>query len=116
MASGAYQIGAVNYKVWESALAAKKVDPQDVKVIWQTPPYPDYQWSIRGDVDQRWGEGFAEKVKGALLAIDQPELLAAFPRSSFVSADNTDYTATRDTAIAIGLIDGPSDGPVDGLN
>ena len=94
--------------------------PRAVKVIWQTPTYPDYQWSIRGDVDQRWGEGFTEQVKVALLAIDQPELLAAFPRSSFVSADNTDYAATRDTAIAIGLIDGladgPVDGPVDGLN
>ncbi len=105
--SAAYEVGAVNYKVWEQALAAKKVDPQQVQVIWQTPPYPDYQWSIRGDVDQRWGEGFAEKVKAALLAINQAELLAAFPRSAFISATNSDYEATRETAIAIGLIDEP---------
>ncbi len=103
--SGAYEVGAVNYKVWEKALAAKKVDPQQVQVIWQTPPYPDYQWSIRGDVDQRWGEGFSDKVKAALLAINQPELLAAFPRSAFISAANSDYEPTRKTAVAIGLID-----------
>jgi len=105
VASGAYQVGAVNYKVWEKTLAANKVDPRQVQVIWQTPAYSDYQWSIRGDVDQRWGEGFSDKVKAALLAIKQPELLAAFPRSAFVSANNRDYESTRETAIAIGLID-----------
>ena len=105
VASGAYQVGAVNYKVWEQALAENKVDPQQVQVIWKTPVYPDYQWSLRGDVDQRWGAGFADKVKAALLAIEQPELLAAFPRSAFVSANNSDYESTRETAIAIGLID-----------
>ena len=105
VASGAYQVGAVNYKVWEKAVAENKVDPKEVQVIWQTPTYSDYQWSIRGDVDQRWGEGFADKVKAALLAIDQPELLAAFPRSAFVSAADSDYESTRKTAIAIGLID-----------
>ena len=105
VASGAYQVGAVNYKVWEKALAENKVDPNEVQVIWQTPTYSDYQWSIRGDVDQRWGEGFADKVKAALLAIEQPSLLAAFPRSAFVSAADSDYESTRKTAIAIGLID-----------
>ena len=105
LASGAYQVGAVNYKVWEKALAENKVDPNEVQVIWQTPTYSDYQWSIRGDVDQRWGEGFADKVKAALLAIDQPGLLGAFPRSAFVSATDSDYESTRKTAIAIGLID-----------
>lgn len=105
VASGAYQVGAVNYKVWEKALADNKVDPNEVQVVWQTPTYSDYQWSIRGDVDQRWGEGFADKVKAALLAIDQPSLLAAFPRSAFVSATDSDYESTRKTAIAIGLID-----------
>ncbi|MEZ0150415.1 MAG: putative selenate ABC transporter substrate-binding protein [Candidatus Reddybacter sp.] len=103
--SGAYQVGAVNYKVWEKALSTNKIDPQQVQVIWQTPTYSDYQWSIRGDVDQRWGEGFSDKVKAALLAIKQPELLTAFPRSAFVSAKNSDYASTRETAIAIGLID-----------
>ena len=105
VSSGAYQVGAVNYKVWEKVLAENKVDPKEVQVIWQTPTYSDYQWSIRGDVDQRWGEGFADKVKAALLAIEQPSLLAAFPRSAFVSATDSDYESTRKTAIAIGLID-----------
>lgn len=103
--SGAYEVGAVNYKVWETALANKTVDPNQVQVIWQTPAYPDYQWTIRGDVNARWGTDFSEKVKSALLAIDQPALLSAFPRQSFVEAKDSDYSPIKDTAIAIGLID-----------
>ncbi len=103
--SGAYEVGAVNYKVWEDELAAGIIDPSRVSVIWQTPSYPDYQWSIRGDIDKRFGAGFKVKVAETLLAIIAPEILAAFPRQSFVKASNSDYQPIKDTAIAIGLMD-----------
>jgi len=103
--SGAYEVGAVNFKVWERELKAGKIDPNQVAVIWKTPTYPDYQWSIRGDVDTRWGAGFQQRVQEALLTMKDPELLASFPRQSFVEADNDDYQPILDTAKAIGLID-----------
>ena len=103
--SGAYQVGAVNFKVWERELDEGKVDPARVSVIWKTPPYPDYQWSIRGDVDARWGEGFKDKVKAALLNMKDPDLLASFPRSGFIGASNADFQPILDTAREIKLID-----------
>ena len=103
--SGAYQAGAVNFKVWERELEEGKIDPDKVSVIWKTPAYPDYQWSIRGDVDARWGEGFKEKVRAALLEMDDPVLLASFPRSGFIEASNADFQPILDTAREIGLID-----------
>jgi phosphonate transport system substrate-binding protein len=103
--SGAFEVGALNFKVWEKESALGKVDPSKVTVIWSTPTYPDYQWSIRGDVDERFGAGFKEKVRDALLAIREPALLEAFPRKSFVPAKNADYQPIVDTAKQIGLID-----------
>jgi len=103
--TGAYQVGATNFKVWEKELAAGKIDTNKVSVIWQTPTYPDYQWSIRGDVDQRWGAGFKQKVKQALLDMNDPDLLNAFPRSAFIPAKNADYQPILETAKEIGLID-----------
>jgi phosphonate transport system substrate-binding protein len=103
--AGAYQVGAVNYKVWESALAAGKIDTNKVKVIWETPAYPDYQWTIRAGVDAKFGEGFTDKVQAALLTMDNPELLNSFPRSSFVNADNKDFEPVLTVAKKIGLID-----------
>jgi len=102
--SGAYEVGAVNYSVWDTELAEGKVDPAKVKVLWTTPTYPDYQWTIRGDVDQRYGEGFKEKVTTALLNMTDADLLASFPRQSFVPAKNSDYAPIEETGAAIGLL------------
>jgi phosphonate transport system substrate-binding protein len=103
--SGAYMVGATNYKVWEQELADGKIDTSKVSIIWKTPSYPDYQWTIRGDVDETWGVGFKSRVKQALLNMNDPDLLSAFPRSRFISADNKDYQPILDTAKKIGLID-----------
>ncbi len=103
--SGAYQVGAVNYKVWENELKAGKIDPKKVKIIWKTPTYPDYQWSVRGDVDKNYGAGFTAKVRKALLALNDPDLLKSFPRSKFVPASNADYKPIVDVGKEIGLLD-----------
>ncbi len=103
--SGSYQLGALNYQVWLKELAEGKIDLNKVSIIWTTPSYPDYQWTVRGDVEQRWGEGFEEKIRQALLNMKEPQLLNAFPRKAFVPASNQDYQPIEDTARAIGLLD-----------
>lgn len=103
--SGAFDVGAVNYSVWDTELKSGKVDPSKVKVLWTTPTYPDYQWTIRGDVDARYGEGFKAKVTAALLNMKDEDLLASFPRKSFVPASNADYAPIYDTGKSIGLLD-----------
>jgi phosphonate transport system substrate-binding protein len=103
--SGAYEVGALNFQVWERELKQGKIDTKKVRVIWRTPTYPDYQWTIRGDADKRFGNGFTEKVKQALLSMNDPEFLKAFPRSGFIPATNSDYAPIERTGKAIGLID-----------
>ena len=103
--TGAYQVGATNYKVWEKEMDAGKIDNSKVSVIWKTPVYPDYQWTIRGDVDAQWGKGFKARVQQALLDMKDPALLEAFPRSGFIAANNDDYQPILETAKKIGLID-----------
>lgn len=103
--SGSYKVGAVNFKVWQRELKDGKIDLKKVNVVWRTPPYPDYQWSVRGDVDQRFGAGFMDKVRASLLSMSDPDLLKAFPRSRFIPAGNSDYKPIKDVAKSIGLID-----------
>lgn len=103
--SGAYQVGAVNFQVWKKDLAAGKIDPNKVSIIWTTPTYPDYQWSIRGDVDKRWSAGFKQRVTNALLGMKDKDLLASFPRSSFIPASNSDYEPILKVGKEIKLID-----------
>lgn len=103
--SGAYEVGAVNFKVWDKEVEEGKIDTDKVSVIWETPSYPDYQWTIRGDVDEVWGAGFSDRVKAALLDLKDPDLLERFPRSGFIEANNSDYQPILDTAKSIGIID-----------
>lgn len=102
--AGSYEVGAMNYKVWLKEVEAGKVDPTKVQVIWRTPGYPDYNWTIRGSVDETYGEGFIKKVQGALLNITDPAILNAFPRAKFIPADNSMYQPILDTAIEVGII------------
>ncbi|MFT5367277.1 MAG: phosphonate transport system substrate-binding protein [Candidatus Latescibacterota bacterium] len=103
--SGSYEIGATNYKVWEKELADGLIDTTKVRVIWQTPTYPDYNWSIRGDVNKTFGKNFIAKVQKALLDLKDPDLLNSFPRTKFIKADNSMYDPILKTAIEIGIIE-----------
>lgn len=105
VATGAYQIGALNYTVFDTAVAEGSPEAGTARVVWQTPPYPDYNWTIRGDADERFGEGFTERVKAALIGMDDPELLASFPRNAFVEATNDDYGPILETGRALGILD-----------
>ena len=103
--SGAYQVGATNFKVWKRELAAGNIDKSKVSVIWETPGYPDYNWSIRGDVNKTFGPGFIKKVRSALLNLKDPALLASFPRKGFIAASNKDFEPIALIGKKIGLID-----------
>ena len=103
--SGAYEVGAVNFQVWNNEMKAGKIDKSKIKIVWRTPTYPDYQWTIRGDVDKRFGKGFTDKVRSSLLSMNAPALLKAFPRSGFIPAKNSDYAPIENVGKSIGLID-----------
>ena len=103
--AGTYQVGALNFQVWEKELEDGNINTDEVKIIWKTPPYPDYQWTIRGDVNERFGAGFKDRVREALLNLDDKELLESFPRSSFIPASNSDYEPISNVAEQIGILD-----------
>lgn len=106
--SGAYQVGCVNGSDWDRAVATGKQG--DALGIWKTPTYFDYNWSVRGDLDEVYGEGFADRLQEALLKIDPlkdktyARIMQAFTRSRFVEATNENYKAIETTAQELGLL------------
>ena len=103
--AGTYETGAINFSVWDKELEAGNVDTDAVKVIWTTPSYPNYQWTIRGDADERFGKGFTDRVQKALLEMDDKELLESFPRSGFIPVSNDAYKPIEVVGKQIGIID-----------
>ena len=102
--SGAFEVGVLDYTVWDLDRKAGKVDPAQVSVIWESPTYPDYQWTVRGDVDKSFGAGFKDKLRDALLAISDPAILTQFARSKFIPAQNSDYAPIEEVGKVTNLL------------
>nr|WP_281409782.1 putative selenate ABC transporter substrate-binding protein [Methylobacterium sp. BTF04] len=103
--SGAFEVGAVDYSVWDLDTKAGKVDLKDVAVIWESPSFPDYQWTVRGDVDATYGPGFTEKLRAALIGITDPAILEPFARSKFIPVTNAAYAPVEQVGKSTGLLD-----------
>ncbi|MCB9833929.1 MAG: putative selenate ABC transporter substrate-binding protein [Planctomycetes bacterium] len=104
---GGVEVGAINYTDWEKAV--EEGETGDAIAIWKTPTFYDYNWSVPGNIDEVYGQGFKAKLEKALLALDtanpaHKKILDAFRRSRFIPARNSDYQAIEDTAKSIGII------------
>ena len=103
--SGAFEVGALDYSVWNLDSKAGKVDANAVKVIWESPTFPDYQWTVRGDVDKTYGDGFTEKLRQALIGVTDPAILEPFGRSKFIAVTNEAYAPLIEVGKSTGLLD-----------
>jgi phosphonate transport system substrate-binding protein len=107
--SGAYEVGALNEQVWRSNVKDGRVHPNKVSVIWRTPAYVDYHWVARPDLDERFGNGFTNKVQSALLKISPTTprgetILELFGAAQFIPAQNSDYDKIEAVGRQLGKI------------
>ena len=102
--SGQYQLGAINYKVYEKRVAAGLTDPEYAKIVWRTPPYSDYNWTAHPDLEEEFGEGFTSKLQSVLIGIEEPNVLSALPRDRLIPASNEEYDGIREIAKQLGMI------------
>jgi phosphonate transport system substrate-binding protein len=103
VASGAFEAGAVNYKTYDDWVAEGKVDPEVCRVVWRTPEYADYNFTVHPDVERLFGAGFTERLKGALLTMNDPALLDGFRRSAMIPAQDSDYDGILAVARALDM-------------
>lgn len=98
--------GALDEAVWERLTSQGRIDPAKVRVFWTTPPFADYVWVARKDLDP----AVARKVADTFLALDESrpedrailELLSASGR--YVRAEIAEYAPLREAAIHEGLL------------
>jgi phosphonate transport system substrate-binding protein len=103
--SGRVDAGALNASVWAKLVREKKVDTGKVKVIWTTPPYYDYNWTVRGDLDP----AVVRKLTAAFLKLDptipaHKALLDLQRASKFVPTRPENYKGIEQAARSAGLL------------
>ena len=103
--SGKVEAGVLNASVWDKLVEEKKVDTKKVAVIWTTPPYYDYNWTVRGDLDP----ALVKKLTAAFLKLDpkkpaDKELLDLQRASRFVATRPENYKGIEAAARSAGLL------------
>lgn len=107
--AGTYQVGALNAAVWDERTTSGAIDTTKVAEIFRTPPYHDYHWLIRPDVDETFGDGFTQRVKDALLDLDgdtdqERTILDLFQANSFVPSKPENYDQIEQVARSAGML------------
>lgn len=107
--AGTYDAGVLNEQVWDDRKEKGTVDADKVRVVWRSPPYPDYQWVLRPDADSRFGDGFTARVRRSLLGLrkDDPlerKILELFGADRFIPTQPGDHRLTEQAGEAIGLL------------
>lgn len=104
VASGAVDAGVLSYKTYDKMVADGRIDAAQAPIIWETPPYADYNFTAHPDLETKFGDGFTDKLAATLIAIKDPELLGAFPRSGIIAAKNSDFDSIVEVAQSLGML------------
>ena len=105
VASGKAEAGALNSSVWDKLSDAKNPNAEKVKVLYTTPPYHDYNWTVRGGLDA----SVVKKISDAFLKLNtndpaQKELMDLQRASKYISTKSSNYDEIEKAAIGAGLI------------
>jgi len=105
VAAGKAEAGVLNASVWDKLVEQKKVDTDKVRVFATTPPYFDYNWTVRGDLDPV----VIKKLTDAFLKLDpanpeHKEILALQRAARFIPTKKENYDGIEKAAHAAGLL------------
>ena len=105
VASGRAEGGVLNASVWDKLVETKNPNAEKVRVLATTPPYYDYNWTVRPGMDP----ALAKKLTDAFLKLDpanpeHKEIMALQRASKFVPTKVSNYDGIEQAAKSAGLL------------
>jgi phosphonate transport system substrate-binding protein len=105
VASGRAGAGVLNASVWEKLLERGDPNARLVRVLATTPPYYDYNWTVRGDLEP----ALVRKITEAFLKLDpanpaHKEIMDLQRASKYVATRPENYKGIEEAARAAGLL------------
>ncbi len=107
--AGDIDLGAVNSVIVKEMIDSGRIGRDDLQVVWETPPYPDYVWATQAFID----EALETRLRNAFLELDwgNPEhepILRDISARAFLPADYKDFELLEQVASDLGLMRGGS--------
>jgi phosphonate transport system substrate-binding protein len=105
VASGRAEAGALNASVFDKLIEKGDANAKAVRILQTTPPYYDYNWTVRGSLDA----GLVKKLTAAFLDLDpkNPEhkaILDLQRATRFVATKPENYKGIEEAARSAGLL------------
>lgn len=105
VASGRAEAGALNASVWDKLVEKGDSITKAVRVLATTPPYYDYNWTVRGNLDP----ALVKKLTEAFLKLDpanpaHKEIMDLQRASKFIATRPENYKGIEEAARSAGLL------------
>ena len=105
VAASRAEAGVLNASVWDKLVESKNPNAARVRVLATTPPYHDYNWTVRPGLDP----ALAKKLTDAFLKLDpanpaHKDIMALQRASKFVPTQSSNYDGIEAAARSAGLI------------
>jgi phosphonate transport system substrate-binding protein len=102
---GEVDAGMVNSEIVRKMFADGRLRPGDIRVIWTTPPYPDYVWTLH----PRIHPVDSERIQQAFLklSIDNPQhetILSNMSAAGFYPASIEDFSMLKQVMTGFGVL------------
>ena len=105
--AGTFEVGALNSQVWRARVDQGVIDPTEVHVIFETPPYFDYHWVARPELS----DDLKADVLRALQELDPADpdealVLEFFGADAFIPTTDANYSTIEQVGRDIGVVGG----------
>lgn len=89
--NGNAQVGGMSQPIYNALVEKGTIDPNKVKVLEVSPPFPNYPWTMQGYLAPE----LKEKIRNAFLSLKDKEILSKLKAEGFADAKDEDYDKVR---------------------
>lgn len=104
---GKFDLGVANAVVVNRLFASGQVGGSEIRVLWKTPPYPDYVWAMQGSLSKKLNI----QITNAFLKLSRDneqhkKILDQVAADSYLPASTDDFKALHNISLELGLLGG----------
>lgn len=93
------QIGGLSKPIFESLIERKVIDSNQVKVLAESEPFPQYPWTMRSDLKPE----LKTQISAAFIELKDEEILKAFKADGFGAITDQEYDVVRNLGKTLNL-------------
>ena len=107
MRDGSVDLGVANSEIIRAMMRDGRLAGNDLRVIWESPPYSDYVWAVQSHLPEK----LRVRIRDAFLELDrgdehQRKILQGLGARVFLPAGSSDFDALKQVARSLQLLDG----------